>query len=365
MAEKKTAKRGGAADAATLTRDSSTANTNLTVLRRGDPSVQEVLGTAGHVCLYAFDVESKEWVRPSAVRQRRPLTAATLHRAARTWRAPCSSCGGAFRRPPSRPPVAERAFSSVEPQYQFILLNRLSTGALVAEAGSGPARPLRRLRLMLRRAAENLVQDLTSEFEFELSKPYLLYRTENEVNGLWFYEDGDGQKMTDLFTRRAWRKRASAGRSRLHRSLLATLAKQKAAPPAAAAPAPAPAAAAAPPPHPSKPHADAVMARLQAVSLQPAPAPAERAAAPPPPAAKAARAELLTPEHFATPPPPPPQPPQPQQPAAPAPSPPPATPPPPAAASISRSDVKDALLRLVVNDAFIELIHAELTKARR
>jgi Dcp1-like decapping family len=45
------------------------------------------------------------------------------------------------------------------------------------------------------------VQDLTADFEFELSKPYLLYRTENEVNGLWFYEDGDGQKMTDMFTR--------------------------------------------------------------------------------------------------------------------------------------------------------------------
>jgi len=61
--------------------------------------------------------------------------------------------------------------------------------------------------------ADNLVQDLTSEFEFELSKPYLLYRTENEVNGLWFYEEGDGQKMTDLFNKCA---RCAAARAPRH-----------------------------------------------------------------------------------------------------------------------------------------------------
>jgi hypothetical protein len=42
---------------------SATAATNLMVLRRTDPDVEEVLGTAGHVCLYGFDVDTKQWVR--------------------------------------------------------------------------------------------------------------------------------------------------------------------------------------------------------------------------------------------------------------------------------------------------------------
>jgi len=47
---------------------SATAATNLAVLQRTDPSVTAVLGTAGHVCLYGFDVETKQWAR---ARQRR------------------------------------------------------------------------------------------------------------------------------------------------------------------------------------------------------------------------------------------------------------------------------------------------------
>ena len=57
-------KKAGGAGPTVLVRDSSaTAFNNLTVLKRSDPDVEEVLGTAGHVCLYAFDVESKQWVR--------------------------------------------------------------------------------------------------------------------------------------------------------------------------------------------------------------------------------------------------------------------------------------------------------------
>jgi hypothetical protein len=52
------------APAGPLIRDTSaTAATNLGVLRRSDPDVEEVLGTAGHVCLYGFDVDAKQWVR--------------------------------------------------------------------------------------------------------------------------------------------------------------------------------------------------------------------------------------------------------------------------------------------------------------
>jgi hypothetical protein len=45
-----------------------TAATNLNVLKRTDPDVEEVLGTAGHVCLYGFDVETKQWARALARR---------------------------------------------------------------------------------------------------------------------------------------------------------------------------------------------------------------------------------------------------------------------------------------------------------
>ena len=42
---------------------SATAQNNLNVLKRTDPDVEEVLETAGHVCLYGFDVDTKQWVR--------------------------------------------------------------------------------------------------------------------------------------------------------------------------------------------------------------------------------------------------------------------------------------------------------------
>ena len=55
---------GGKKAAGPLIRDAgATAATNLGVLRRTDPDIEEVLGTAGHVCLYGFDVDAKLWVR--------------------------------------------------------------------------------------------------------------------------------------------------------------------------------------------------------------------------------------------------------------------------------------------------------------
>jgi hypothetical protein len=49
-----------------LSRDpAATAAANLNVLRRMDPEVEEVLGRAGHVCLYNFDTSTQQWVRAS------------------------------------------------------------------------------------------------------------------------------------------------------------------------------------------------------------------------------------------------------------------------------------------------------------
>ena len=93
MVNGQAAKRG----VSVLTRDGATASTNLTVLRRSDPLVEEVLGTAGHVCLYSFDVDKKEWVRPCAPSGRFVPCSHGSHglcRAARMWRDPCLSSAG-------------------------------------------------------------------------------------------------------------------------------------------------------------------------------------------------------------------------------------------------------------------------------
>jgi mRNA-decapping enzyme 1B len=43
------------------------------------------------------------------------------------------------------------------------------------------------------------VEDLLGAFEFELSPPYLLYRSSTEVNGIWFYKQEECDEMSALF----------------------------------------------------------------------------------------------------------------------------------------------------------------------
>ena len=59
------------------------------------------------------------------------------------------------------------------PRFQFVVLNRLNT--------------------------ENVREDLLGEFEFELSPPYLLYRSSTEVNGIWFFQQEECDDMSALF----------------------------------------------------------------------------------------------------------------------------------------------------------------------
>ena len=50
--------------------------------------------------------------------------------------------------------------------------------------------------------SENLVEDLLSDFEFEIQVPYLLYRNAaQEVNGIWFYNTVECEEVANLFTR--------------------------------------------------------------------------------------------------------------------------------------------------------------------
>ncbi|KAK4281692.1 hypothetical protein QN277_013154 [Acacia crassicarpa] len=117
----------------------STKMLNLTVLQRRDPFIEEILFTASHVSFYSFNVESNQWSRKDVE-------------------------GSLF--------VVKR---NAEPQFQFIVMNR--------------------------RNADNLVENLL-DFEYELKKPYLLYRNAaQEVNGIWFYNSDESEEVANLFNR--------------------------------------------------------------------------------------------------------------------------------------------------------------------
>ncbi|TVU50923.1 hypothetical protein EJB05_02320 [Eragrostis curvula] len=113
---------------------------NLTVLQRLDPAVEDILITAAHVTLYDFDIDHNQWSRKDVE-------------------------GSLF--------VVKR---NTQPRFQFIVMNRRNT--------------------------DNLVEDLLSDFEYELQPPYLLYRNAaQEVNGIWFYNQKDCEAVASLFGR--------------------------------------------------------------------------------------------------------------------------------------------------------------------
>ncbi|CAH9093739.1 unnamed protein product [Cuscuta epithymum] len=113
---------------------------NLTVLQRMDPFVEEILLTAVHVAFYEFNTAATQWSRKDVE-------------------------GSLF--------VVKR---TSQPRFRFIVMNR--------------------------RHADNLVEDLLGDFEFEVQTPYLLYRNAaQEVNGIWFYYEHECEEVGNLFTR--------------------------------------------------------------------------------------------------------------------------------------------------------------------
>ncbi|GMG98431.1 hypothetical protein Nepgr_000271 [Nepenthes gracilis] len=113
---------------------------NLTVLQRIDPFVEEILMTAAHVTFYEFNLDLNQWSRKDVE-------------------------GSLF--------VVKR---STQPRFQFIVMNRRST--------------------------ENLVENLLGDFEYEIQVPYLLYRNAaQEVNGIWFYNARECEEVANLFSR--------------------------------------------------------------------------------------------------------------------------------------------------------------------
>ncbi|KAL2900131.1 mRNA-decapping enzyme-like protein [Bienertia sinuspersici] len=113
---------------------------NLTVLQRFDPCIQDILLTAAHVALYEFSMGQNQWSRKDVQ-------------------------GSLF--------VVKR---SKDPWYQFIVMNQRNT--------------------------ENLVENLSGNFEFDVQVPYLLYKNvAQEVNGIWFYNAPECEVVADLFNR--------------------------------------------------------------------------------------------------------------------------------------------------------------------
>ncbi|XP_074567343.1 mRNA-decapping enzyme-like protein isoform X2 [Curcuma longa] len=113
---------------------------NLTVLQRVDSFVEDILMTAAHVTVYEFNIELNQWNRKDVE-------------------------GSLF--------VVKR---NAQPRFQFIVMNRRNT--------------------------DNLVENLLGDFEYEVQVPYLLYRNAaQEVNGIWFYNSPDCEAVANLFGR--------------------------------------------------------------------------------------------------------------------------------------------------------------------
>ncbi|KQK12264.1 mRNA-decapping enzyme-like protein [Brachypodium distachyon] len=113
---------------------------NLTVLRRLDPAVADILIIAAHVTAYSFDEGTNQWSRKGVE-------------------------GSLF--------VVKR---NTQPRFQFIVMNRRNT--------------------------ENFVEDLLRNFEYQVEVPYIMYRNAlDEVIGIWFYDPQECEEVAHLFSR--------------------------------------------------------------------------------------------------------------------------------------------------------------------
>jgi len=52
---------------------------------------------------------------------------------------------------------------------------------------------------MNRLNTNNMVEDITKNFQIQVSEPYLLYRNKiGEINGIWFYNVGEGENISQF-----------------------------------------------------------------------------------------------------------------------------------------------------------------------
>lgn len=113
---------------------------NLSVLRRLDPAVTDILITAAHVVPYSFDKDIQEW-------NRKPVE------------------GSLF--------VVKR---NTQPRFQLVVMNQLNT--------------------------ENLVEDLLTDFDVEVQVPYVMYcNAADEILGILFNNPKECEEVGHLFKR--------------------------------------------------------------------------------------------------------------------------------------------------------------------
>ncbi|EFA85504.1 hypothetical protein PPL_01461 [Heterostelium album PN500] len=106
---------------------------NLSALQRLDNKIVSVLGTSTHVAVYKFDESSLEWHRGEVE-------------------------GSLF--------IVRRL---EEPFERLVVLNRLST--------------------------KNLVEDINDRLLIKCQGPYLIYKSNNSINGIWFYEESEQPRI--------------------------------------------------------------------------------------------------------------------------------------------------------------------------
>eukprot|EP01138_Halocafeteria_seosinensis_P002645 gb/GECG01002704.1/.p1 GENE.gb/GECG01002704.1/~~gb/GECG01002704.1/.p1 ORF type:complete len:370 (+),score=70.39 gb/GECG01002704.1/:1-1110(+) len=108
-------------------------NINYAVLRRLEPTLQEIITQASHVVIYVYQDEKGTWERKHVE-------------------------GAAF--------IFKR---QTEPQYRFLVTNRLNT--------------------------TNFIQDITPSLTHQAQAPYLFFkdRSVGTTHGVWFYDEGEMQ----------------------------------------------------------------------------------------------------------------------------------------------------------------------------
>ncbi|TVU44003.1 hypothetical protein EJB05_03427 [Eragrostis curvula] len=169
---------------------------NLSVLRRLDPAVTDILITATHVVAYNFDDDTKEWSRKPVegslfvVKRLFGVLLAENFRDSRTLINSnqtifCLSSSGMIRlfakllltADPSDVDIPMSFLSkNTQPRFQLVVMNRINT--------------------------ENLVEDLLTDFEYEVQVPYVMYRNaSDEIIGIWFYDQQECHEVAHLFSR--------------------------------------------------------------------------------------------------------------------------------------------------------------------
>lgn len=113
---------------------------NIMVLKRIDSQIEEILTTAGHVCLYRMSVDDQQW-------QRKNIEGSLFLIKRRT-----------------------------QPRFQMLVLNKLST--------------------------DNYTEPIHGGLELESNPPYLMYTHGNdEIHGIWFFEETDLHRVSGLLNK--------------------------------------------------------------------------------------------------------------------------------------------------------------------